>query len=58
MRWWTDLWLKEGFATFMEYLFVSVGYPEFKIWMRFANDEIMRGLMLDGLASSHPIEVV
>uniref|UniRef100_A0A914HD91 Aminopeptidase n=1 Tax=Globodera rostochiensis TaxID=31243 RepID=A0A914HD91_GLORO len=31
MKWWTDLWLKEGFASFMEYLFTDKNYPEYKI---------------------------
>jgi puromycin-sensitive aminopeptidase len=57
MKWWTDLWLKEGFATFMEFLFVSENYPEFNIWLHFANEEIARGMGLDALKSSHPIEV-
>ncbi|GMR32147.1 hypothetical protein PMAYCL1PPCAC_02342 [Pristionchus mayeri] len=54
---WTDLWLKEGFASFMEYLFVGHNYDEFKIWLRFARDEITGGMNLDALRNSHPIEV-
>ncbi|GMT32249.1 hypothetical protein PFISCL1PPCAC_23546, partial [Pristionchus fissidentatus] len=57
MYWWTDLWLKEGFASFMEYLFVGHNYEEFKIWLRFARDEITSGMNLDALRNSHPIEV-
>ncbi|GMT04611.1 hypothetical protein PENTCL1PPCAC_26785, partial [Pristionchus entomophagus] len=57
MYWWTDLWLKEGFASFMEYLFVGHNYEEYKIWLRFARDEITSGMNLDALRNSHPIEV-
>ncbi|ETN76612.1 peptidase family M1 [Necator americanus] len=57
MKWWTDLWLKEGFASFMEYLFVGYNCPEFKIWEHFVNDELAQGFNLDGLRNSHPIEV-
>uniref|UniRef100_A0AC34GDP0 Aminopeptidase N n=1 Tax=Panagrolaimus sp. ES5 TaxID=591445 RepID=A0AC34GDP0_9BILA len=39
MVWWSDLWLKEGFASFMEYLFTSKHCPEFEIWVHFVNDE-------------------
>ncbi|GMT03168.1 hypothetical protein PENTCL1PPCAC_25342, partial [Pristionchus entomophagus] len=57
MYWWTDLWLKEGFACFMEYLFIEHNYPDYKIWMRFARDQITRGMNLDSLRNSHPIEM-
>uniref|UniRef100_A0A0K0DBG3 Aminopeptidase n=1 Tax=Angiostrongylus cantonensis TaxID=6313 RepID=A0A0K0DBG3_ANGCA len=56
MKWWTDLWLKEGFASFMEYLFVGYVCPEFKIWEHFVNDELAQGFNLDALRNSHPIE--
>lgn len=55
--WWNQLWLKEGFASFMEYLMVGSNYPEFNIWQQFLNDEVTAGLSLDSLRSSHPIEV-
>ncbi|VDK73005.1 unnamed protein product [Onchocerca ochengi] len=57
MKWWTDLWLKEGFASFMEYMFVGTNYPDFKIWLHFVNDELASGFSLDSLRSSHPIEI-
>uniref|UniRef100_A0A158R5B1 Aminopeptidase n=1 Tax=Syphacia muris TaxID=451379 RepID=A0A158R5B1_9BILA len=57
MKWWTDLWLKEGFASFMEYMFVGSNYPEYKIWLHFVNDEMAPGFGLDSLRSSHPIEI-
>jgi aminopeptidase N len=35
MRWFDDLWLKEGFATFMAYKAVEALMPEFKAWKVF-----------------------
>lgn len=57
-EWWTDLWLKEGYATWMEYFFVNEGYPDFDIWTQFVNFETLRAMNLDALKNSHPIEVL
>lgn len=51
------MWLKEGFASFMEYMFVGANYPQYRIWLHFVNDELACGFNLDALRSSHPIEV-
>ncbi|KAJ1423415.1 Peptidase M1, membrane alanine aminopeptidase, N-terminal [Sesbania bispinosa] len=56
MEWWTDLWLNEGFATWVSYLAADSLFPEWKIWSQFLH-ESTEGLRLDGLAESHPIEV-
>ncbi|RWS02375.1 Puromycin-sensitive aminopeptidase-like protein [Dinothrombium tinctorium] len=57
MEWWTNLWLNEGFATFMEYLCVNSLFPKWDIWMQMVTDITAPALELDGLHNSHPIEV-
>ncbi|KAK8620087.1 hypothetical protein V6N13_066572 [Hibiscus sabdariffa] len=57
MEWWTDLWLNEGFATWMSYMAKDKLFPEWKIWTQFFDHETSEGLRLDGLEESHPIEV-
>ncbi len=57
MDWWTDLWLKEGFAEFIMYMSVGQLYPEMETWSSFVADILGPALELDALNSSHPIEV-
>ncbi|XP_059152316.1 puromycin-sensitive aminopeptidase-like [Physella acuta] len=57
MEWWTDLWLKEGFATWIEYLCVDHLHPEFDIWLQFIKIDQCRALELDALSNSHAVEV-
>lgn len=57
MRWWTDLWLNEGFASWMEYLAVDHIFPEWNVWTQFIVDEQQQALKLDALEYTHPIEV-
>lgn len=56
MEWWTDIWLNEGFATWISYLATNTLYPEWNIWNNFL-EESMNGLRMDALEQSHPIEV-
>ncbi len=57
MKWWTHLWLNEGFASFMEYLAVDKLFPEWHVWTQFVFTEQAKALTLDGLYSTHAIEV-
>ena len=57
MEWWTDLWLNEGFASWIEYLCVDNCHPEYDIWTQFLSKEYAGALSLDALSNSHPIEV-
>ncbi|HWB39599.1 MAG TPA: M1 family metallopeptidase [Candidatus Saccharimonadales bacterium] len=57
MRWWTDLWLNESFASWMSYLAVDHLFPEWKVWTQFIVDEQGLALKLDALEHTHPIQV-
>ncbi|XP_031336695.1 endoplasmic reticulum aminopeptidase 1-like isoform X2 [Photinus pyralis] len=57
MRWWNDLWLNEGFASFLEYVGVDNLKPEWNMMDQFILDKTQPALALDALASSHPISV-
>lgn len=57
MRWWTDLWLNEGFASWMEFITLNALFPEWNMWEQFYWDSQFQGLRLDALEHTHPIEV-
>ena len=54
-EWWNDLWLKEGFATYIGWMAVDHFNPEWKCWEYFVAERYQRALGLDELESSHPI---
>lgn len=56
MRWWTDLWLNEGFASWIEYLAIDKLFPEWKMWTQFIVDAQQTAMKLDALENTHPIE--
>jgi len=57
LEWWTDLWLKEGYATWISYLCADKMRPDFEAWTQFLTQELTFARELDALESSHPIEV-
>lgn len=57
MEWWTDLWLNEGFASYMENLCADAMFPQWHVWDLYLADRYTAALRLDSLANSHPIEV-
>ncbi len=57
MRWWTDLWLNEGFASWMEYFAIDHLYPEWQMWSEFIVNEQESALKQDALINTHPVEV-
>lgn len=57
MKWWTDLWLNEGFASYMENLCTDHLFPEWHVWDLYLADRYAVALKLDALQNSHPVEV-
>lgn len=57
MQWWTDLWLNEGFASWIEYMAVDKLFPEWEMWTQFIASEQQQALRLDTLQNTHPVEV-
>lgn len=55
MEWWTDIWLNEGFASFIEYYIGDIVCPELKLWDVFLTFDLKSAFDLDKLESSHPI---
>jgi len=55
--WWSDLWLNEGFASYVQYLGVEAVQPQLNYLDQFVLDEVHKTLRLDALESSHPISI-
>ncbi|XP_069481323.1 aminopeptidase N-like isoform X2 [Ambystoma mexicanum] len=55
MRWWNDLWLNEGFASYVEYLGADHAEPTWNIKDLIVLNDMYRVMGMDALASSHPL---
>ncbi|KAG9340759.1 hypothetical protein JZ751_020351, partial [Albula glossodonta] len=55
MEWWNDLWLNEGFATYMSYFGVDKVKPEWDLKDMIVLNEMQSVFQVDALATSHPL---
>lgn len=57
MDWWDELWLNEGFATWVGWHAVDHLHPDWQVWSQFVNEGMEAAFRLDGIRASHPIHV-
>src|SRR6266849_1356939 len=55
MGWWDNLWLNEGFATWMQVKAAEHLYPQWQTWLN-SNEQKQIAMSLDARRTSHPIQ--
>lgn len=55
LAWWNDLWLNEGFATFMSFKSANEILPNQKHMEQFSVNVMHKAFIIDAKLSSHPI---
>jgi aminopeptidase N len=54
MSWWDDLWLNEGFASWMENKAIEHFHPEWHVWLQQLNAK-QSAMVTDARDGSHPV---
>lgn len=57
MDWWDELWLNEGFATWVGWYAIDRLFPDWHVFTAFVAENMEEALQLDSVRASHPIEV-
>src|SRR6266496_1926932 len=55
MAWWDNLWLNEGFASWMGTKCTAHFNPQWEVWLR-SNADKQRAMTTDALSATHPIQ--
>ena len=55
MAWWDELWLNEGFASWMEKKLTDEFNPSMKVWVRTRADK-EKAMAKDALRTAHPVQ--
>jgi aminopeptidase N len=57
MDWWDELWLNEGFATWVGYYAIDKLFPEWTVFDVSTSEDLQTALVADSSRGSHPVEV-
>ncbi|KAM8822250.1 aminopeptidase Ey-like [Synchiropus picturatus] len=55
LRWWNEVWLSEGLASYLSYLGADRAEPDWDLKELILLDDIHRAFAADALVSSHPL---